>query len=137
MADEYSRITRRSIDAEAQVSAALAAAPAINTPFDNTALANQQSGMATVFVSRSGARIAGFYETVVQAVQAGQYTQAESARIEAYALLDSGIEQKLRGFAPDLALKVEAMFWQGDQQQPGLSVLIANNAKLADVKAGV
>lgn len=76
-------------------------------------------------------------DQVVQAVQAGMYTQAESARIEAYALLDSGVEQKLRGFAPDLALKVEGMFWQGDQDQPGLSVLIANNAKLSEVKAGV
>jgi high-affinity iron transporter len=76
-------------------------------------------------------------DQVVQAVQAGQYNLAESARIEAYALLDSGVEQKLRGFAPDLALKVEAMFWQGDQEQVGLSTLIANKAKLAEVKAGV
>lgn len=54
MADTYSRITRRSIDAEAHVSAALAAAPDVNTPFENTTLANQLKMVARLIAGRAG-----------------------------------------------------------------------------------
>lgn len=72
-------------------------------------------------------------DQVGAAVKASQYAQAESARLEAYALLDSGVEQKLRGFAPDLAVYVEGLFWQGTAERPGLAVLLAEQAPAAEV----
>jgi high-affinity iron transporter len=67
-------------------------------------------------------------------VSVGQYAQAETARIEAYALLDSGVEQRLRGFAPDLALRIEALFWQGELGLPGLAVMLAERAPAEKVR---
>jgi len=53
-AAEYTRITRRSIDAEAQVSAALAALPALNTSFDGSSqLAQQLQMVARMIAARS------------------------------------------------------------------------------------
>ena len=68
------------------------------------------------------------------AVTQGQYALAESARLEAYALLELGMEQRLRGFAPDMAVQIESLFWQGTDQQPGLSVLLATSAPTSQVK---
>lgn len=52
--DELTRITRRSIDAEARVSAALAALPALATPFDSTnALALQLRMVARMIAARA------------------------------------------------------------------------------------
>ena len=52
--DELTRITRRSIDAEARVSAALAALPALATPFDaGNALALQLRMVARVIAARA------------------------------------------------------------------------------------
>ncbi|MEP7284661.1 MAG: FTR1 family protein [Chloroflexota bacterium] len=81
--------------------------------------------------------ISSILDQIEPAVKQGMYAQAESARLQAYAILDSGIEQKLRGFAPDLAVRVESLFWQGDGKQVGLSVLIANNASPAEINAGL
>ena len=71
------------------------------------------------------------------AVSAGDYDSAERKRLEAYAILDSGIEQRLRGFAPDMAAQVESLFWQGTGDQQGLSVLLANHASLNEMQTGL
>jgi high-affinity iron transporter len=65
------------------------------------------------------------------------YTLAESARLEAYALLELGVEQRLRGFAPELAVEIESLFWQGTTDQPGLAVLLVSKAPLGDVRASL
>jgi uncharacterized protein (DUF1501 family) len=51
--DEYTRVTRRSIDAESQVSSALAALPALATPFDSAnPLASQLKMVARMIAAR-------------------------------------------------------------------------------------
>ncbi len=70
-------------------------------------------------------------------VLANDYDAAERKRLEAYAILDGGIEQRLRGFAPDMAAQVESLFWQGTADQTGLSVLLADHASVSDVEAGL
>ncbi|MBH9554362.1 DUF1501 domain-containing protein [Inhella gelatinilytica] len=50
---EYSRVTKRSIDAETQVTAALAGLPELSTPFDaNNSLANQLKMVARMIAAR-------------------------------------------------------------------------------------
>ncbi|MCC6612314.1 MAG: FTR1 family protein [Anaerolineae bacterium] len=72
------------------------------------------------------------------AALAGDYAAAERKRLEAYAILDAGIEQRLRGFAPEVAAEVESMFWQGlSDDRPGLAVLLANQASAGEVEAGL
>ena len=53
-ADEYSRVTRRSIDAEAQVSAALAGLPDLATAFPGTTLGGQLKMVARMIAARAG-----------------------------------------------------------------------------------
>jgi high-affinity iron transporter len=67
------------------------------------------------------------------AVGAGQYRQAEQARLEAYAFFEFGPERRLKAFDPGLALKVEGLVWFGDSDQPGLAKLIGERAPRREV----
>ncbi|HVU11337.1 MAG TPA: hypothetical protein VHD90_08665, partial [Phototrophicaceae bacterium] len=88
-------------------------------------------------VSASYTIIDSMLKDMKSAVLAGDYDSAEAKRLEAYAILDGGIEQRLRGFAPDMALEVESLFWQGTSDQPGMYVLLADHASVADVQTGL
>ena len=60
--------------------------------------------------------------------QAGDWEEAELKRLEAYALFDPDIEQRLMPRAPSLALKMEAGFWEGSVAEPGLGRIIADRS---------
>ena len=68
------------------------------------------------------------------AVATGAYTQAESSRIEAYAILESGPEAKLTAFAPWFVPEIENLFWYGDSPK-GLAYLLSRHAPLAEIEA--
>ena len=55
------------------------------------------------------------------------YDLAESARIGAYALLESGTEARIRFFQPQLASEIESLFWNG-LEPAGFARLIAQQA---------
>jgi high-affinity iron transporter len=69
------------------------------------------------------------------AVTAGQYDLAESARLEAYAILESGPEARLVVFAPQFKASLEDLFWYGQGQHAGLARLIDQRAPAATIKA--
>lgn len=83
------------------------------------------------------------------AAGAGQFRQAEQARLEAYAFFEFGPERRLKAFDPGLALEVEGLVWFGSHGTEGLAKLIdrraphrelhetrlALDAKLADAAA--
>jgi high-affinity iron transporter len=52
-------------------------------------------------------------------------------------MLELGLEQRLRGFAPDQAVYIESLFWQGTADQNGLATLVANQAATAEIEAAV
>lgn len=72
-------------------------------------------------------------EQMEAAAAAGQFKQAESARLEAYAVFDAGAEKRLLAFAPSLAQQIETGFWQGNESGPGLATLIANEAPIGEI----
>ncbi len=43
----------------------------------------------------------------------GAFEQAETARISAYAILESGVEARIRFFEPQLSSEIELLFWNG------------------------
>jgi high-affinity iron transporter len=59
------------------------------------------------------------------AVGAGEYRQAEQARLEAYAFFEFGPELSLRSIAPDVVARVEGLVWFGADGRDGLAKLIA------------
>ena len=67
------------------------------------------------------------------AIAAGQFGDAEQARLEAYAFFEFGPEQRLRGLANDLFVEVEGLFWYGADGLPGLAQLVQRKATAAEV----
>lgn len=68
------------------------------------------------------------------AIAAKNYDLAETARIDAYALLESGSEARLRVFTPQLALDIEGLFWNSPEPK-GLARLIRERAGSTEVEA--
>lgn len=69
------------------------------------------------------------------AIIAGKPDQAESARLEAYAIYDVGAEKRLLAFAPDLARRTEQLFWGGTDDTPGLATAIQNGASVEEIRS--
>lgn len=64
-------------------------------------------------------------DEILLAGGAGDWQEAELKRLEAYALFDPDVEQRLMPRAPALALKMEADFWEGSAESPGLGRIVA------------
>jgi high-affinity iron transporter len=79
--------------------------------------------------------IAAMLDQMEAAVRAGEYELAESARLEAYAIMEVGPEARLIVFAPQLKLHLEELFWNGQGEVKGLAYLIKNQAPLREIKA--
>lgn len=79
--------------------------------------------------------ISTLLDEMIRAVAAGQYEMAETARLEAYAVLDTGPEARLVAFAPQFIPLLEGLFWHGAAGSDGLARLLQRKAPLADVKA--
>lgn len=73
-------------------------------------------------------------DQMMAAAAAGEYQQAESARIEAYAIFETGPEKRLLAFTPDAAMKVERLFWEGDGATAGLYRQIADKASVESIR---
>jgi high-affinity iron transporter len=68
------------------------------------------------------------------AIRNDDYELAESARLEAYAVLESGPEARLMVLAPESKLVIEDLFWNGQGEHKGLSYLIQQGAPLSEIK---
>jgi len=68
------------------------------------------------------------------AVVSGDYALAESARVDAYAILESGPEARIQAFAAQYKAPIEDLFWYGQNEAPGLAYLISNRADVATIK---
>jgi high-affinity iron transporter len=74
-------------------------------------------------------------DQMLTAVRAGEYDLAESARLEAYAILESGPEARLSVLAPQSKVLIEDLFWNGQGEHKGLAFLIQREASLNEIKA--
>jgi high-affinity iron transporter len=79
--------------------------------------------------------VAQLLDQMERAAAAGQYDLAESARLEAYAMMETGPEPRLVAFAPQYIPPIESLFWHGSNGQEGLARLIAERAPLAQISA--
>ncbi|ANH07781.1 FTR1 family protein [Shinella sp. HZN7] len=76
-------------------------------------------------------------DEVLLAGEAGDWEEAELKRLEAYALFDPDIEQRLMPRAPALALRMEADFWEGSAEHPGLGRIMAARGPEGTLKLAV
>ncbi len=70
-------------------------------------------------------------------VESGDYAAALAICVAAYGVMQQTMGQKLLGFAPEVALKLDMLFWQGEPGQPGLAVLVAKGASIEEVQVAV
>lgn len=79
--------------------------------------------------------IASTLDQMERAVREGQYELAESARLEAYAILESGPEAKVIAFAPQMKAPIEDLFWYGQGEAKGLAYLLQQQASAKEITA--
>jgi high-affinity iron transporter len=79
--------------------------------------------------------IAATLDRLEAAVAAGDWKQAESARLEAYGVFELGPEQRLRGLAPSLFQEIEGYFWYGAGDRDGLVQLVKRRAGAQELAA--
>jgi high-affinity iron transporter len=84
--------------------------------------------------------ISSILDQMETAVAAGQYKLAESSRLQAYAIYESGPEKHLLGFAPNVARQAEELFWQGNGSVNGLAYAIQDEAspkEISEIRAAL
>ncbi len=74
---------------------------------------------------------------VETAVADGDYAQAERSRLEAYAIFESGTEQRLVHRAPRLTRHMEGLFWEGTGGTTGLATLLQKEADVEAVQENI
>ncbi|QFP78361.1 iron permease [Deinococcus sp. AJ005] len=72
-------------------------------------------------------------DAVVAAAGAGEWAAAETARLDAYALLESGTEARIAVFNPELKAHLENLMWNGTAPA-GLAALIKKQAPAGEFK---
>jgi high-affinity iron transporter len=73
-------------------------------------------------------------DQVEAAAGAGEWDQAEQARLAAYSFLEFGPELKLKAFNPQMAIEIEALFWYGADGNAGLAQLVADHASVSEFR---
>jgi high-affinity iron transporter len=68
------------------------------------------------------------------AARAGEWQQAEQARLEAYAFFEFGPELSLRSLAPAAVARVEGLVWFGADGNEGLAKLIAQERPTRELR---
>lgn len=79
--------------------------------------------------------IAALLDEMQASVAAGDYAAADSSRLEAYAVLETGPEARLIAFAPQTIPPLEELFWYGQGEQQGLAHLLERKAPARDIEA--
>lgn len=79
--------------------------------------------------------VASLLDQMENAAANGQYDLAESARLDAYAVMESGPEARLVAAAPQLKTPIEDLFWNGQGEAQGLAYLIRERAPIQKIKA--
>jgi high-affinity iron transporter len=70
-------------------------------------------------------RIEAALQRMQDAAAAGRWGDANRARREAYSIFELGPELRLRAFAPDLAVRLEGLFWASAPDGPNLVDVLA------------
>jgi high-affinity iron transporter len=115
------------------------AGPAAVTQAAEALLEDLRALLPTAWQQQNGAAdfdvIATALDQMEQAVRAEEYALAESARLEAYAIMEIGSAAKLIAFAPQFKPLIEGYFWYGQDEQQGLAYLIERRASPAEIAA--
>jgi high-affinity iron transporter len=98
-------------------------------------LSVQRAGSGKGVVEESALEVRTGLKNSLAAAQAGRWSEAESLRVDAYTTFDTELEKRVLPRDPELGLRAERSFLDGQDDQPGIKALFDQRKKGPELEA--
>jgi high-affinity iron transporter len=92
-------------------------------------LSVQRAGSGKGVVEEIALEVRAGLKNSLAAAQAGRWSEAESLRVDAYTTFDTELEKRILPRDPELGLRAERSFLDGEENQPGIKALFDQRTK--------
>jgi high-affinity iron transporter len=92
-------------------------------------LSVQRAGSGKGVVEEIALEVRTGLKSSLAAAQAGRWSEAESLRVDAYTTFDTELEKRVLPRDPELGLRAERSFLDGEENQPGIKALFDQRTK--------
>jgi high-affinity iron transporter len=92
-------------------------------------LSAQRAGSGKGVVEEIALEVRAGLKSSLAAAQAGRWSEAESLRVDAYTTFDTELEKRVLPRDPELGLRAERSFLDGEENQPGIKALFDQRTK--------
>jgi high-affinity iron transporter len=92
-------------------------------------LSVQRAGSGKGVVEEIALEVRAGLKNSLAAAQAGRWNEAESLRVDAYTTFDTELEKRVLPRDPELGLRAERSFLDGEENQPGIKALFDQRTK--------
>jgi len=92
-------------------------------------LSVQRAGSGKGIVEEIALEVRAGLKNSLAAAQAGRWSEAESLRVDAYTTFDTELEKRVLPRDPELGLRAERSFLDGEENQPGIKALFDQRTK--------
>jgi high-affinity iron transporter len=92
-------------------------------------LSVQRAGSRKGVVEEVALEVRAGLKNSLAAAQAGRWSEAESLRVDAYTTFDTELEKRVLPRDPELGLRAERSFLDGEENQPGIKALFDQRTK--------
>jgi high-affinity iron transporter len=92
-------------------------------------LSAQRAGSGKSVVEEIALEVKAGLKNSLAAAQAGRWSEAESLRVDAYTTFDTELEKRVLPRDPELGLRAERSFLDGEENQPGIKALFDQRTK--------
>jgi high-affinity iron transporter len=92
-------------------------------------LSAQRAGSGKGIVEEIALEVRTGLKSSLAAAQAGRWSEAESLRVDAYTTFDTELEKRVLPRDPELGLRAERSFLDGEENQPGIKALFDQRTK--------
>jgi high-affinity iron transporter len=98
-------------------------------------LSAQRMSSGKGFVEEVALEVRTALKSSLAAAQEGRWSEAESLRVDAYTTFDTDLEKRVLPRDPELGLRAERSFLDGENGQPGIKALFDQRKKGAELEA--
>jgi high-affinity iron transporter len=100
-----------------------------NTLVSRFGLSVQRAGSGKGIVQEVALEVRTGLKGSLAAAQAGRWSEAETLRVDAYTTFDTELEKRVLPRDPELGLRAERSFLDGEENQPGIKALFDQRTK--------
>ena len=128
--------TERLITTKADPTEVEAAAKEVGKILENGfGLSAQRLASGAAAVEEVALEVRTGLKSSLAAAQAGRWSEAESLRVDAYTTFDTELEKRVLPRDPELGLRAERSFLDGEENQPGIKALFDQRKNGAPLEA--